>query len=39
MYVCVTNGSWSRYSGVGRDYTNDTRNGKNIGFELKIFLI
>ena len=38
MYVCVTNGSWSRYSGVVRDYTNDTHSEKNIGFELKIIL-
>ena len=36
MYVCVTNGSWSRHSGVVRDYTNDTQSEKNIGFELKI---
>lgn len=38
MYVCVTNGSWSRYSGVVRDYTGDTQSEKNIGFELKIIL-
>jgi hypothetical protein len=38
MYVCVTNGSWSRYSGVVRDYINDTQREKNIGFELKIIL-